>query len=310
MNCCWLRGNRRTPSLAIWLLPLLLALAGPAQAGLIQFCDMPAEFSIRERDRLFRLGGLVRETLEKSDTQAALISRSGMDLSRFGIRYSHTGISLRDNPNTPWSVRQLYFACEERKPRIFDQGLAAFMLGFDDSRHVFLSLVLLPRDKATQLAEATLDTRQALSMLNARYSANAYPFSDLFQNCNQWVAEMLAAAWGRLTGSEPIRRQAQSWLADRGYRASRFEVSFPPFPVLSALVSWLHFSDHPAQSLRDGRLEISMPESIERFVFESVPGARRVEFCQTGSTVVIRRGWNPIAPDCRPDEGDEVIEID
>ena len=35
----------------------------------------------------------------------------------------------------------------------------------------------------------------ALALLGREYSANAYPFSPRYQNCNQWVAELLATAW-------------------------------------------------------------------------------------------------------------------
>ena len=72
-------------------------------------------------------------TLEASGQAVALVARSGLDLDRFAVRYSHAGVSLRDSPNTPWSVRQLYFACEERAPRLYDQGLAGFVQGTRDA---------------------------------------------------------------------------------------------------------------------------------------------------------------------------------
>ena len=52
-----------------------------------------------------------------------------MDLSRFGVRYSHSGVSLKTGDNAPWSVRQLYYACDEERPRLYDQGLAGFVFG-------------------------------------------------------------------------------------------------------------------------------------------------------------------------------------
>lgn len=284
--------------------------SGHSQASFHGACDAPVEHSVRDKDRLLQFGAVIRRTLEQSGHTVAIVARSGMNLTRFGIRYSHSGISLRANPNTTWSIRQLYYSCEERKPRIFDQGLAAFVLGFDDPAHTFVSVVLLPQPASHAVEQAALDTRQALALLNPDYSANSYAFSERFQNCNQWVIELLASAWGRLTGSGSIRHQAQAWLHDNGYRPSRIEVQFPPIALLSSLVPWLRFEDHPAEMLQRSTLEVSMPASIERYIFESIPGAQRIEFCSAPGHVVIRRGWAPIEPGCRPGAGDEVVALD
>ena len=58
----------------------------------------------------------------------ALVSRSGLDLSRFNIRYSHAAIAWRSEQGQ-WAARQLYYACDEHRPRIYDQGLAGFATG-------------------------------------------------------------------------------------------------------------------------------------------------------------------------------------
>ena len=62
----------------------------------------------------------------------------------------------------------------------------------------YVSVVLLPAAAAAALERAVLDNGRPCRLLGATYSANAYPFSARYQNCNQWVMEMLAAAWGRL----------------------------------------------------------------------------------------------------------------
>ena len=121
-------------------------------------------------------------------------------------------MSLRASSNTPWSVRQLYFACDERRPRLFDQGLAGFVFGTDDPSVGYVSIVWLPRERAAALERAALDNARALRLLAADYSANAYPFSLRYQNCNQWVVELLAPAWGCLDDGEALRTRAQGWL--------------------------------------------------------------------------------------------------
>lgn len=290
---------------------VLLAL-GPwaaCYAGQFNYCDPPSELDARQQDTVLRFAAVVKATLDSSSTRVALIARSGIDLSRFDMRYSHAGISLRAHPNGPWSVRQLYFDCDERRPRIFDQGIAGFLVGSGDPSIGYLSVVLLP-DSANDLERITLDNRRALGLLGASYSANAYAFAQRYQNCNQWVAEMLAVAWGQLSDSAQLRVQAQSWLADAGYQPARFEVGNPVLMWLGGVLPWLHRDDHPQEDLSQWRFRVSMPESIESFARARAAGARRIEFCHADRRIVIREGWEPIAAGCKPGEADRVIEMD
>ncbi len=288
---------------------LLLALAANANAASPRYCDQGVELSAAQKDRRLRLVALLRQELEASGERVALIARSGVDLSRFALRYSHAGISLRDSPNTPWSVRQLYYACDEGRPRLFDQGLAGFVLAADDSASGSVSLVLLPPAAAAALEAAALDNRVALQMVAAAYSANAHAFSTRYQNCNQWVAELLAAAWGGL-GGEASREQAQAWLLDQAYEPHRFEAGSRLLSWLARLVPLLHHDDHPEADLDAAIFRVSMPVSLEAFVQRQLPGARRVELCHDERQMVLRRGWQPLGPGCEPQQGDRRIPFE
>lgn len=283
---------------------------GGSTADSARYCDEPADLSAAQKDRLFRFAGIVKTELDQSGQRLALVARSGLDLRRFGVRYSHAGLSLKASANAPWSVRQLYYACNEKRPRVFDQGMSGFVLGLSDPSVGYLSVVLLPEAAADELERTALDNRRALQMLATTYSANAYPFSLSYQNCNQWVMEMLAAAWGGIDRSEGARAEAQRWLMERSYRPAVFDLAFRPLMWLGAFVPWLHSDDHPDEDLAQVRYRVSMPESIETFVRAQVPGATRMEFCQTERHVVIRRGWTPIAEGCIAAGDDTVITID
>jgi len=179
----------------------------------------------------------------------------------------------------------------------------------------YLSVVLLPAAEATAVERVALDDRRALQALGPRYSANAYPFSAQYQNCNQWVIEMLATAWGRLGGTEggaydDLRARAQRWLQDQGYRPSVFELGFGPLMWLGKLIPWLHDDDHPRADLEQRRFRVSMPASIEAFVRATVPGAVRIEFCHAGGRVVVHRGWDAVAEGCLPGAEDSVITLE
>ena len=284
--------------------------SGSAEAGSLRYCDGPAKLGAAQQDKLLRVSGLIKAELERSGARVALIARSGLNLGLFGMRYSHAGLSLRASPDTRWAVRQLYFACEERQPRLFDQGLSAFLLGTDDPALGFISVVMLPAAASATLEPVALDNAQALRLLGATYSANAHAFSVRYQNCNQWLIELLATAWnGAPAGADP-RGMAQGWLQANGYEATVFQLAARPLLWLTSFSPWLQRDDHPEADLEQARFRVSMPASIEAFVRRRVSGAERVEFCHTDKYVVIRRGWQPIDEGCVPGSQDQVIALD
>lgn len=301
-----------------WLAAAALLAALPlAQAESLRFCDHEPTLGVGQQDQLLRFSAVVKAELARAGQPLALVARSGLDLGLLGQRYSHAGISLQASPNGPWSVRQLYYACDEGRPRIFDQGIAGFLLGTKDPALGYVSMVFLPTEASEPLARAALSRPQALQLLAATYSANAYPFSPRYQNCNQWVMELMAAAWGGVVLDEqaprddedPPRAKAQAWLRTQGYEPTEFAL-WRPLTWLTAFSPWLHRDDHPDEDLAAATFRVSMPASIEAFARQQWPGATRVELCHAGPRVVVRRGWAPIAPGCVPEEGDEVVMLD
>ncbi len=274
-------------------------------AGTVRLCHDGDRLTTAQKDRVLRFAAEVRRTLDASPARIALVSRAGVDLDRLGQRYSHAGISLRASPRTPWAVRQLYYDCNERQPRLFDQGLAAFLLGAEQPEIGYLSILLLPSDAALQLERAVADDARALALLHPTYSANAYAWSTRYQNCNQWVAEMLAAAWGNATS----REQAQAWLRAATYEPTLFEVTSPLVAIGAAFVPWLRHDDHPPEDAQALRYRVTMPASIEQFVRRRLPDTTRIELCHGADGIVVREGWTPIAHGCRPEPGDRVIPL-
>jgi hypothetical protein len=288
---------------------LLSAGAAAAHAGAAsgRFCDRPSPLSATQQDRLLSFAAIAKRELESSGHRVAIVARSGLNLARFGIRYSHAGISLAANPNGRWSVRQLYYACDEGQPRLYDQGVAGFLFGTDDPSLGYLSIVLLPAPAAAPLEQAALDTPRALALLGDGYSANAHAYSTRYQNCNQWLIELLAGAWGAGDGG---RESAQRWLATQGYAPQPVEVNSRALMFAAAFVPWLRTDDHPSEDLQAMRFRTSLPASIEAFVRAQAPGAERIELCHDSQRVVIRRGWTPIADGCVAAEGDRVVALD
>ena len=281
--------------------------AASASSG---FCDRAAPMSARQEDQLLRFAALVKQELDSSGETVALIARSGTDLSRFGVRYSHAGVLLESSDRSSWSVRQLYYACDEQRPRLYDQGLSGFLFGSDDPAVGYVSIVVPHGTEAATLQRAALDKPLALRLLAASYSANAYPFSVSYQNCNQWVAELLATAWGSLDDTQDLRGRAQRWLAQRGYEPPAIDVRSHWLMAAAPFVPLIHLDDHPQEDLYALRMRTSLPAAIEAFVHERLPGARRIEMCHVGGKALIRHGWEPVAEGCRPQAGDRVVDLD
>ncbi len=307
-----LRRGLRRATLALATLATL-ACAG-AHAGTLRACDPADTLDAAQKDKLFRFGAVIKAELDKSGRRVALVARSGLDLARFGIRYSHAGFSLQASPETPWAVRQLYYACDEQQPRIFDQGMLAFVLGMNAADIGYVSALLLPEAEGAEIEAAALDNGLALQLLGATYSANAYPFSLQYQNCNQWVVEVLAAARGRLHGADApagtLRTRAQGWLQAQRYEPSVVDVGWWPLMWATAFVPWLRNDDHPPEDWARKIYRVSMPASIDGFMQAQVAGATRLEFCHNTRHVVVRRGGKPIPEGCVPGETDTVIALD
>jgi hypothetical protein len=274
-----------------------------ALAGGLVFCDRSTDISAAGQDRMLRFSAVVKEELERSGGQVALVARAGTDLSRFGIRYSHAGIALRASPNGAWSVRQLYYACDESRPRVFDQGMAGFVVGADAARLGHVSLVMLSGPQAATLEAAALDKPLALTLLSGDYSANAYAWGTRYQNCNQWVMEMLAGAWG----NRRSRDEAQQWLREQDYEPEAVRIPGQALMFAGQFIPLVHLSDHPRDDIYALTMRVSMPSSIEAFAHREVPQAQRVEMCYDTQRMVVHRGWQPLGPGCEPLPGDEVI---
>lgn len=274
-----------------------------------RFCDQGKVHDAQAQDRMLRFAAVIRDTLADSGEAVALIARSGLDLDRFNIRFSHAGIALRDSDVTPWSVRQLYYACDAGKPMLFDQGIAGFVFNSDSPLSGHVSIVFLPSMPAEALEDAAQDRDLALRLLAAQYSANAYPFSTRYQNCNQWVIEMIATAWGRLADGEDLRARAQAWLRQAGYDPAPVMLDSHLLRFGAQFVPLVYMDDHPPDEQIGLSLTLSLPVSIETFVREQQPRARRVEICHDSEKIVVRQGWEPLGRDCLPAPGDRVIPL-
>ncbi|MGE0315036.1 MAG: DUF2145 domain-containing protein [Lautropia sp.] len=285
------------------------AMPGPPLASSAAWCDRARVHDADRQDRLLRFAALVRGVLDASDHEVAVVSRTGIDLERIGVRFSHAGVAIRRGGDVPWTVRQLYYACDEARPGLYDQGIAGFLFNTDDPGTGHVSIVFPSRERAARLADAARDRVRALRLLAARYSANAYAYSVRYQNCNQWVIELMAAGWGGLADGADLRERAQGWLAAQGYDPAPLVLDSHWLKFAASFSPMVHLDDHPPADRHGLRFTVSLPESIETFVRTVDAGATRIELCHAGDTVVVRSGWRPIAKGCIAEPGDRTASL-
>jgi hypothetical protein len=296
--------------LALWLLLLGITPNAQASSAAFQFCDQAPSLTAPEQNTVFNFTSVVREELSKLNTNLTIISRSGLDLARFQIRYTHAAILWQGDTPNQWTARQLYYACEEKRPRLFDQGLAGFIMGTSSPYEGYISIVSLPPEASRQLRKSALDTPLALRMLAQNYSANAYPFSTLYQNCNQWVAELLFTAWGNThtTDTSSPRQQAQQWLQSQQYSPSHIPI--PNWMLMaSAFVPLVHTQDHPDEDVRAHTLRVSLPSNIEQFIQTIYPKSQRIEICHNGKQAIVHQGWTPLKRCEAESTNDQIIPL-
>ncbi|HZX27375.1 MAG TPA: DUF2145 domain-containing protein [Telluria sp.] len=246
------------------LLAALLLACAAAQAGTA--CD-PHPASPASLRQGMDLALQVRDALDASGAEVALIGRVGQDLSKYGLRYSHMGIAWRDHPRGRWLVVHELNACGSAESGLYNDGLGNFFL---DDLFDYEALLVIPSPSDQHRIAQALAGPLPARLHEARYNMLSYAWSTRYQNSNQWVLETYAAALGEGVAG---REEAQRWLRREGYAPITV-----PVPALTRLGARMFranvaFDDHPFDRRMAGQIDTVTVESVERFVRRRDPGA-------------------------------------
>lgn len=251
------------------MLAAMVAVAA-CQAGAGQPCpEKPADKL--EQQRNLELGTKVRERLEASGATVAYVARAGIDLTQYGLVYSHIGLAWRDHPKGRWFTYHLLNTCGTSESMLVDQSLEDF---FNVQLFSQDALVAVP---APALQVKLLDTffsPLAPTLHERSYSMIANPFSVLYQSSNQWILEVSAAA---LAPENAIhnRLQAQAWLKSQGYQPYRARIG-GVLALASRLFSpHVRFDDHDDEERKLNLYLTTTVDSVLDFVQRSDPGLTR-----------------------------------
>ncbi|MGG7604759.1 DUF2145 domain-containing protein [Massilia sp. BKSP1R2A-1] len=246
-------------ALALGLAGIVLAAPLLAQAG------QPCENKPLAPHEIVLSMDLAQRTvaaLDASGAQVALVSRAGQDLSKYGLRYSHMGIVVRDHPAGRWTVVHALNDCGSAESGLYNEGMGNFFL--TDLYRLEAQLVVPGADAQAKLARLVA-TRTPLRLHEPRYNMLSYVYSTQYQNSNQWVLETIAAALAP-SGQVETRAEAQSWLRSRGFQPPTIEI--PAAVRLGARMfrANVAFDDHPFDRRMAGQIDTVSTDAVLRLM--------------------------------------------
>lgn len=247
---------------------LLFLLAAPADAGTACSDIRPTPEAVH---KALDLGLKTRTALDASGASVAIIGRVGSDLSEYGLRYSHAGFVWRDHPGGRWRVVHMLNQCGTPNSDLFVEGLGNFFL---DDPLIYEALLVIPSAQSQARIARFLGTELPRRLYEPKYSLIANPWATLYQNSNQWLLEVTAAASSDAAAAS--RTDAQNWLRTQGYTPS--VLVLPPLKRLGArlFAANTRFDDHTNAEWSSSRYNVVSVESIERFVRRADLEARSV----------------------------------
>lgn len=311
-------SSKATMSVAIRTVTLVLLLIwsiSSVAGGSDNSTESPV-FAAEAYDRLIRIADIIEKDLNAYGTPAILLGRSSSGAERFGHEFGHSAIAVR-NASGHWVVRHLYIVDatkNETVPGISEVGFGNYLYesGYVENGYVFA--LVLPEPWGQRLEAASRDNALVLSLLNPSYSPIAYPFSTQYQNCNQWVLELAAAAFADEASPIQTRAQAQEWLRQQSYQPT--ELTFNPFKqwavrrIAAAFFHEIPEDDHPSQAVAAGSYRFTMPNSLAEFVQRKLPATKRLDYCYSGNTVIARKPGVAFEPGCTPRPTDRVTQLE
>lgn len=245
--------NARRPLAAAALAFTLLA----AHAG--QRCDATPP-TVDEVARGMALAQATAARLDASGAQVVVLARAGQDLGRYGIAWSHLGFAYREaatDGRPRWRVLHKLNACGTARGEVWRQGLGEFFL---DRPYRYEAAFVVPAPEVqARLAPLLADNRRAARWHAPAYSLVAYPWSQRYQQSNQWAIETLA---GALDDDAAGRARAQAWLQLRGYTPQVLRLG--PLERLGARATAANvaFDDHPGADRFADRIATVTADSV------------------------------------------------
>lgn len=263
----------KTPTAYLSALLLLcgLLLAPAAQAGRSCEAKRPTAASITQG---LVLAERTQAALNASGADVVVLARAGQDLGKYNLRYSHLGFAYRQSDGAggrAWRVLHKLNECGSAVASLYRQGLGDFFL--DDLWRFEAAWVVPTPEVQARLRALLADPARTVALHHRPYNLVSYPWSQQYQQSNQWAIETLAAAMEPGVAS---RQSAQAWLQFKGYTPSVLKIG--PITRLGGRVSAANvaFDDHPNEKRFADRIETVTVDSVFAWLERSGLGSAPV----------------------------------
>ena len=215
--------------------------------------------------RMFDMALKLEESLGavRPAADVVLVARGGQDLRRFGLTYSHLALALRDADGR-WGVVHELNRCKTDRSDLYREGLVNFV---GESVLRADILVIVPAQEVQARLRRYLAGPDALAkrLHEPEYSMLAHPFSTRFQNSNQWVLEVTAAAM-MPEADHYDRAVVQSWLRESGYEPGVLHIKWHERVAARLLIANIATIDHPARERLTGDYQALTVDSVVSFL--------------------------------------------
>jgi hypothetical protein len=199
--------------------------------------------------------------LDASGARLVVIARRGQNLDRYGVRYSHLGYVYRDEAAKAWRVVHKLNQCGTAESALYRQGLAEF---FSDDLFDFEAALVVPTPAVQDALRPLLQDNDRAAVLHHKpYSMVAYPWSQRYQQSNQWALETLACA---VEPGACDRTRAQAWLQFKGYQPTTLNLSAGQRLGARVGTANVAFDDHPSARRFSDRIDTVTVDSVFTFL--------------------------------------------
>ncbi len=242
----------------------LLLAAGIAQARPACAPRYPSPVTVAA---MFDMAALTADTLDAlPEVDVAIAARGGQDLSRYGLRHSHLAFLVRGDGGE-WEVVHLLNRCKSGDSRLYREGLAN-LLGESSLTTDLRVGIPVPALRAALKQLLAPPAEAARALHQPRYSMLAWPGGSDYQNSNQWILEVTAAAMaladdGQVPGD---RDAARDWLQQRAFQPSRLHIGIGKRLGARFFADNVAVTDHPASERLSGNYSVVTVESVFDFL--------------------------------------------
>jgi len=257
-------------ALLVWLVPVALSAQPVTQPDPpISRCK-PRYPTPEMQAAMYDLAAITADTLDDlpENVKVLIAARSGQDLSRYGLRHSHLAFFLYDEKNDRWQVIHLLNRCKSATSALYREGLVNF-IGETAAQPAGLRLgIPTPPLQQAIVQLLTEPAQQVRALHQSRYNAIAYPWGTDYQNSNQWVLEVTAAAMAQVADGSVLndRHASIAWLKEHGYTPSRLHIDFIRRWGTRFFVKNATIRDHPRHERHGGNFLVVTVESIFDFL--------------------------------------------